>query len=119
MAQEPRARGGPLSGYPPKPTSSAMIAAPAPANPVIDARLALSARTRYNTSGRERPLLWPVLPCPPMAGFGVSTEAPEAGTWGGDLREEKGAPGNRLSIGRYKRSGCHARMLRRSAEAVG
>ena len=54
-----------------------MIAASgtASANPVIDARLALSARTRYNTPGRERPLLWPVLPCPPMAGFEVSTEA--------------------------------------------
>jgi len=46
----------------------------ATANPVIDARLALSARTRYNTSGRERPLLWPGLPCPPMAGFEVCTE---------------------------------------------
>jgi len=53
-----------------------MIAASgtASADPVIGARLALSARTRYNTPGRERPLLWPVLPCPPMAGFEVSTE---------------------------------------------
>ena len=39
-------------------------------------RLALPARTRYNTSGLERPLLWPVLACPRMAGFEVSTEAP-------------------------------------------
>jgi hypothetical protein len=64
----------------PKPTASEMIAASgtasaiAAANPVIDVRLALPARTRYNTSGRERPLLWPVLPCPPMAGFEMSTE---------------------------------------------
>ena len=46
----------------------------AAANLVIGARLALSARTPYNTSGHERPLLWPVLPCPHMAGLEVSTE---------------------------------------------
>ena len=67
------------------------------ANPVIDARLALSARTRYNTSGRERPLLWPVLPCPPMAGFEVSTEAPGDRRWAsGDL----GRGGDRVPGGR-------------------
>ncbi len=49
------------------------IARPLPA-PLT--RLALPARTRYNTSGLERPLLWPVLACPRMAGFEVSTEAP-------------------------------------------
>jgi hypothetical protein len=51
-------------------TASAIVSA----NTVISAPLALPARTRYNTCGLERPLLWPVLACPPMAGFEVSTE---------------------------------------------
>src|SRR6266545_1268795 len=54
---------------------SCTASAIASANPVIGAPLALPARTRYNTSGLERPLLWPVLRCRPMAGFEVSTEA--------------------------------------------
>lgn len=37
-------------------------------------RLALPAGTRYNTSGLGRSLRWPVLACPRMAGFEVSTE---------------------------------------------
>jgi len=51
-------------------TASAIVSA----NTVISAPLALPARTRYNTCGLERPPLWPVLACPPMAGFEVSTE---------------------------------------------
>jgi len=64
----------------PKPPAQPMIAgsctasAIASAHTVIGAPLALPARTRYNTSGLERPLLWPVLTCPRMAGFEVSTE---------------------------------------------
>jgi hypothetical protein len=60
-----------MDGYPPKPTVSELIAdsrttsAIASVNSMIAARLALSARTRYKTSGRERLL--------PMAGFEVST----------------------------------------------
>ena len=46
------------------------------ATTVIGAPLALPAKTRYNTSGLERLLLWPVLTCPRMAGFEVSTEGP-------------------------------------------
>ena len=71
---------GALSGYPPKPPTRSLIAdsctasALASANTVIGAPLALPTRTRYNTSGLERPPLWPVLACPPMAGFEVSTE---------------------------------------------
>jgi hypothetical protein len=80
LAQEPRSPWGALSGYPPKPAAGAMIAdsciasAIVPANTVIVTRLALPAGTRYNTSGLERPPLWPVLTCPRMAGFDVSTE---------------------------------------------
>jgi hypothetical protein len=72
--------GGVLSGSPPKATAREMIvdSCIASANTVIGAPLALPARTRYNTSGLERPLLWPVLPCPPMAGFEVSTEGVSA-----------------------------------------
>jgi hypothetical protein len=64
----------------PKPPAREMIAdsciasAIASAHTVIGAPLALPARTRYNTSSLERPPLWPVLACPPMAGFEVSTE---------------------------------------------
>jgi hypothetical protein len=54
---------------------SCIASAIVPANTVIATRLALPAGTRYNTSGLERPLLWPVLACPRMAGFEVSTEA--------------------------------------------
>jgi hypothetical protein len=56
-------------------TDSSTASAIVPANPVIVAWLALAAGTRYNTSGLERSLLWPVLPCPSMAGFEASTEA--------------------------------------------
>jgi hypothetical protein len=100
LAQEPRSRWGALSGYPPKPTASAIIAdsctasAIASTNTVIDARLALPARTRYNTSGRERPLLWPVLPCPPMAGFEVSTEAVRLSTMARSRRYRRLSPGH-------------------------
>jgi hypothetical protein len=53
---------------------SCIASAIVPANTVIITRLALPAGTRYNTSGLERPPLWPVLTCPRMAGFEVSTE---------------------------------------------
>jgi len=53
---------------------SCTASAIASAYTVIGASLALPAKTRYNTSGLERPLLWPVLACPRMAGFEVSTE---------------------------------------------
>ena len=59
-------------------TASAIVSA----NTVISAPLALPARTRYNTCGLERPPLWPVLACRPMAGFEVSTEA-STSTWRG------------------------------------
>jgi hypothetical protein len=54
---------------------SCIASAIVPATTVIVTRLALPAGTRYNTSGLERSLLWPVLTCPRMAGFEVSTEA--------------------------------------------
>ena len=81
MAQEPRSRRGALAWYPPEPPARPMIAdsciasAIVPVNTVIITRLALPAGTRYNTSGLEHPLRWPVLACPRMAGFEVSTEA--------------------------------------------
>jgi hypothetical protein len=58
---------------------------------VIGAPLALPARTRYNTSGLERSLLWPGLACLRMAGFEVSTEAiPLARTSSENLRASCG-----------------------------
>jgi len=57
---------------------SCLASAIVPANTVIVTRLALPAGTRYNTSGLERPPLWPVLTCPRMAGFEVSTEVEDA-----------------------------------------
>jgi hypothetical protein len=71
--------GGAILVSPPaRPIITDALSSPRPsasANTEIIMQLAVLAGTRYNTLGLERPLLWPVLPRPSMAGFEVSTEA--------------------------------------------